>query len=38
MAYTTYATDQIGAFTEVDCGNTFEYSWNKEELPWRNGT
>ena len=32
MAYTTYAQDQIGAFTEVDAGNTFEYSWNKEEL------
>jgi|TARA_B110000444_G_scaffold250412_1_gene276725 hypothetical protein len=30
MAYTTYATDQIGAFTEVDAGNTFEYSLNDE--------
>lgn len=30
MAYTTYAEDQIGAFTEVDAGNTFEYSVNPE--------
>lgn len=30
MAYTTYAKDQIGAFTEVDAGNTFEYSLNPE--------
>ena len=31
MAYTTYATDQIGAFTEVDAGNTFEYSLNDDK-------
>ena len=30
MAYTTYAEDQIGAFTEVDAVNTFEYSLNNE--------
>ena len=31
MAYTTYATDQIGAFTEVDAGNVFEYSLNDDQ-------
>ena len=32
MAYLTYTENPIGAFIEKSAGNTFEYSWNKDEL------
>ena len=32
MAYLTYTQDPIGSFVEKEVGNTFEFSWNKDEL------
>ena len=34
MAYWTHTVEPIGAFVEREVGNTFEYSWNYDEVMW----